>query len=77
MAVLDLLEGIGVVIPAIPSRLVFCEEWMVCGIGWTHDVTGISPQSITLPQKLKGLVSCGLPVRQSSFMCPIRGSYTL
>ena len=27
-----------------------------------YDVTGMSPQSITLPQKLKGLMSCGLTV---------------
>jgi hypothetical protein len=40
-----------------------CRNWDVSGVvhstsdSNTYDVTGMSPQSMTLPQKLKGFVS--------------------
>lgn len=51
---LDLLKCICIVV-AWRSQLIFALKYV-----HTYEVTGISPQSMTFPQKLKGLVSWGL-----------------
>lgn len=53
MAFLDLLEGPCVVV-AWSRSATFLHGWL-----GTHDVTGISPQSRTVAQLLKGLVLSG------------------
>jgi hypothetical protein len=55
VAVLDLLEGIGVVVTKASSG-----RWILWVEGVAHEVTGMSPQSMTFPQKLNGLDFMGL-----------------
>ena len=66
MTILDLLNSIGVVVARCAKRL---ESQFVCQPGvkelgckdrTTYEVTGMSPQSSTFPQKLNGLSAKGL-----------------
>jgi hypothetical protein len=56
VSVFDLLEGIVVVVSGVCKRK---SPTLGKGPG-TYEVTGISPQSMTLPQKLNGLDFIGL-----------------
>lgn len=62
VAVFDLLDGVGVVIAG--GGVVRKEIRRRIGVG-TYEVTGMSPQSRTLPQKLKGFSARGLQDGQS------------
>lgn len=60
MAFLDLLQGIGIIVTIMIS--VFkCESSLTVAkeSSSTYEVTGISPQSMTVAQLLKGLASSG------------------
>jgi hypothetical protein len=55
VAFLDLVEGVGVVVPVFVSARNMCRARGEC----PYEVTGMSPQSSTVAQLLKGLVSRG------------------
>lgn len=58
MAFFDLLDCVGIVIAGYMSGF-FCSSSLLVWEGETYDVTGMSPQSITVAQLLKGLASMG------------------
>ncbi len=58
MSIFNLLDRVGVVV-SLECR-VLVGELMAEGKSDSYEVTGISPQSITLPQKLKGFAAMGL-----------------
>jgi hypothetical protein len=57
VALLDLLERIGVVVPANISAPNLKIPETICR--FTYEVTGMSPQSITLAQELNGFAASG------------------
>lgn len=57
VAFFDLLDCMGVVVAGAVSG--FCSSSALAWKGGTHDVTGMSPQSTTVAQLLKGLASRG------------------
>lgn len=59
VAFLDLAEGPGVVVSMEKRHCEYLEELGECRLRITYDVTGMSPQSRTLAQLLKGLTSKG------------------